>query len=139
MTRPCLQRNLLLGAALTASMALCGSALAQPRNHQTPMAAPAGANRSDADDYSWNMNSNGPQSADRDTGLDRARDRMSEEGLEHSQAQARNRDADDRNRDNDDRFARADQDRDKDVDRDKDRDKDRDADRDKDRDRDYPR
>ena len=87
------------GAALMTATALAGSASAAPRDNDAAMAAPSATTRADADETSRSMsNNNGAMSTDRDTGLDRARDRMSQQGLEHSRAQARNfgRDGNDR-------------------------------------------
>lgn len=128
MTRHYLYPGLLFGVALTTALgatALGGSAFAGPHDNDVAMAAPSTTDR-DADDSSRSMaNSKGPSSLDRDEGRDRAHDRMNQQGLEHSQAQARNgdRDADDRYgaRDND---ARADRHADSDADQDRDRDRD---------------
>ena len=98
-------KRLIFGACLAASAALTGAAIAADRDDNTPSQALNNSNRSPA--------------ADRDTGNDRAADRMSQQGLEHSQAQARN------NRANCDRDHDMASDRDHDklaCDRDKDRD-----------------
>ena len=87
---------MLFGACFAASTALASVAFAADADDNRP-GATASTNEAHDSAHSQSIeNSNGRAARDSDRGLDRARDRMSEEGVEHSHAQARDTDTDSR-------------------------------------------